>query len=83
MMATTRPPEVLPPHIVVAGGVRVKLRKKSQLLGWSIERLARECGLHWTNVGQVGRGQCNIGYLNLLRIAKALGALMAQLVSDG
>ncbi len=66
---------------LLALGQRVRARRRA--LGWSMERLARECGMHWTYVGEVERGQCNLGYLNLVRLADALGVSVAQLVSDG
>ncbi len=65
---------------LLALGQRVRARRRA--LGWSMERLARECGMHFTYVGQVERGQCNIGYVNLVRLADALGVPVARLVSD-
>jgi len=61
-------------------GQRVRARRHA--LGWSQEKLAEGCGLHWSYIGQVERGHRNIGYLNLVRLAKALDVSTALLVSD-
>ena len=49
--------------------------------GWSQERLAAECGLDRTYVSGVERGVRNIGLLNMLRIADALGVEVSRLVA--
>jgi transcriptional regulator with XRE-family HTH domain len=59
-------------------GERIRSRRLS--LGWSQEELADRCGLHRTYVGAVERGERNISFLNILRIAKALDADPAILV---
>jgi transcriptional regulator with XRE-family HTH domain len=59
-----------------------RVRERRHALGWSQERLADECGLHWSYIGQVERGQRNVGYLNLIRLAKALDAPVTRLVAD-
>jgi transcriptional regulator with XRE-family HTH domain len=59
-------------------GERIKARRKE--LGLSQEGLADRCGLHWTFVGQVERGQRNISLHNLLRLAAGLGIDAAELV---
>ncbi len=59
-----------------------RVRSKRQALGWSLERLAEESGLHWTYVGSVERGERNISLLNIVRLAAALGVNPAELV-DG
>lgn len=49
-----------------------RVRSLRQEHGWSQERLAVECGLHWTYVGQVERGRRNLTLHNILRLASAL-----------
>lgn len=65
---------------LVAFGARVRARRKE--LGMTQEKLADGCGLHWTYLGQIERGRRNIGLLNIIRIAAALGTTPAALV-DG
>lgn len=47
---------------------RLRLKKK-----WSQEQLAFEADLHRAYIGQIERGEKNIGLSNLQRIATALG----------
>ncbi|WP_170401492.1 helix-turn-helix domain-containing protein [Ruegeria arenilitoris] len=49
-----------------------KIREKRSVAGLSQEGLADACGLDRTYVGGVERGERNLGFVNLLRIAKAL-----------
>lgn len=62
-------------------GERVRARRHE--LGKSQERLAADCDVHWTFVGQVERGQRNLAFHNILKIASGLqidpGKLMAGL----
>ena len=53
-----------------AFGQRVRLRR--QQLGLSQEALADRCGVHWTFLGQVERGQRNLSLHNLLKLAHGL-----------
>ena len=66
--------------VLVAFGNRVRAHRHA--IGWSQERLHDECGIHWSYLGQVERGQRNVGVLNVHRIAMALGVSPAQLVDD-
>jgi transcriptional regulator with XRE-family HTH domain len=60
-------------------GKRVRTRR--QALGLSQEALADRCGVHWTFVGQVERGQRNISLHNLLKLADGLGVDPGELVT--
>ncbi|ELA4928382.1 helix-turn-helix transcriptional regulator [Vibrio vulnificus] len=51
-------------------GERVKNLRVER--GMSQERLAESSGLHRTYVGSLERGQRNVSYLNILKIAAAL-----------
>jgi transcriptional regulator with XRE-family HTH domain len=66
--------------VAVALGGRVRARRKA--LGWSIERLAERCMLHWTYVGSVERGERNVSLQNICRLAKALDVNVAELMDD-
>jgi transcriptional regulator with XRE-family HTH domain len=59
-------------------GERVRARRHE--LGWSQERLADACGLHWTFIGQVERGRRNITLHNILKVAQALEIDPGELV---
>ncbi len=54
---------------IVGANVR-KFRKQKK---WSQEQLAFETGMHRAYIGQIERGEKNIGVINLDRIARSLG----------
>ena len=57
-----------------------RMRSSRQERGWSQERLAEECGLHWTYVSSVERGERNVSLLNILKVADALSIDPAKLI---
>jgi len=60
-------------------GINIKnIRKKK---GWSQEQLAFEADLHRAYIGQIERGEKNIGLVNLEKIAKALSLPIERLVT--
>lgn len=59
-------------------GARVRARRA--LLGWSQERLGDVCDIHWSMIGQIERGQRNVGLHNILKLAAALEIDPAELV---
>ena len=67
---------VSPAHAALGDAVRAYRGK----LGISQEALADRCGLHRTYLSSVERGEANIGYTNLMRIAEALGVRVSELV---
>jgi transcriptional regulator with XRE-family HTH domain len=56
------------------------IRQARKRLGLSQEQLADRCGLHRTYVGDVERGARNLGLLNVIRIARAIGTLPGKLL---
>lgn len=60
-------------------GLAVREARMSK--GWSQERLAEMTGLHRNYVGGVERGERNVGFLNLTRLAEGLGMQASALVS--
>jgi transcriptional regulator with XRE-family HTH domain len=52
-------------------GARVRQRRKE--LGKSQEQLAAASDVHWSFLGQVERGQRNLTFHNILKVAEALG----------
>lgn len=49
-----------------------KIRQLRLTKGWTQEDLATKAGLHSTYIGGVERGERNIGFDNLLKLARAL-----------
>jgi transcriptional regulator with XRE-family HTH domain len=58
-----------PQHAALGLAIR-QLRRAS---GISQEAFAASCGLHRTYIGGIERGERNVSFANLLRIADALG----------
>jgi transcriptional regulator with XRE-family HTH domain len=61
-----------PPISPSAAEFGARVRKRRVELGYTQESLAASCELHWTYIGQVERGQCNITLHNILRVSRAL-----------
>lgn len=59
-----------------------RVRAERERLGVSQEELADRAGLHRTYVGGVERGERNVGLLNILRLARALGVSPSTLFKD-
>lgn len=58
------------------------VRKHREAAGLSQERLAELAGIHRTYIGDVERGERNIGLMNVYRIAVALNLTLAALCAD-
>jgi transcriptional regulator with XRE-family HTH domain len=59
-----------------------RVRAARQRAGLSQEALAHIAGLHRTYIGGVERGERNVGLLNVIQIAQALGVEAADLLRD-
>jgi transcriptional regulator with XRE-family HTH domain len=66
-------------HLDRLGGA---VRARRRALGLSQEELAERSGLHRNYIGGIERGERNVGYLNLLRLAEALGCQASRLVAE-
>ena len=58
------------------------VRKQRQRLGISQEELADMADLHRTYIGGIERGERNIGFLNLVKLVRALGIEPSELLRD-
>ena len=65
------------PELVAFGE---RLRSLRNDAGLTQEELAHAAGLHWTYVGQIERGERNLTYKNILRLARGLGVGAGRLV---
>ena len=65
---------------LVALGRRLSELRKER--GMTQEALADVAGLHWTYVGQIERGERNLTYRNVLKLARGLGVDPAELMPE-
>lgn len=70
--------QISPDHRALGRAVR-QLREAQHL---SQEQLAGRCGLHRTYVGGIERGERNVSFTNLLRLARALSVTPSRLLAD-
>lgn len=70
----------MPSQFLKLLGDRVRQRRIG--LGISQEAFANKCGVHWTYIGKVERGEQNVSMASLERIAKGLGVRVSQLVRE-
>jgi transcriptional regulator with XRE-family HTH domain len=61
-------------------GKQIKIKRN--LLGISQEKLAEYAGVHRTYMGAVERGEINIAFENLRKIATALKTTIGELTND-
>jgi transcriptional regulator with XRE-family HTH domain len=59
-----------------------RVRAERERLGVSQEELANRARIHRTYIGGVERGERNVGLLNILRLARALGVEPSELFKD-
>lgn len=58
------------------------MRKRREAADMSQERLADLAGIHRTYIGDVERGERNLGLVNIHRIATALNVTVGELTAD-
>jgi transcriptional regulator with XRE-family HTH domain len=64
-------------ELVAFGAQLCKLREAA---GLTQEALAQAAGLHWTYIGQIERGERNLTYKNVLKLARGLGLEPTELM---
>lgn len=65
------------PELKKFGEYILKLRKAKNI---SQEQLAELAGLHRNYIGGIERGERNVGLINIVRLAKALGVSPSELL---
>lgn len=65
------------PELVAFGRRLCELREAADM---TQEGLAHAAGLHWTYIGQIERGERNLTYRNVLKLARGLGIDPAELM---
>jgi transcriptional regulator with XRE-family HTH domain len=58
------------------------VRRRRQDLSWSQEALADYAGIDRSHMGKIERGERNVTFLNILRIAKAIKCKPSDLLVD-
>ena len=69
--------EGLPNLLLKALGQRIRVLRTEQ--GYSQEAFADKCGVHRTFMGTVERGESNLSFLNIHRVAATLGVTLSDL----
>jgi transcriptional regulator with XRE-family HTH domain len=59
-----------------------RIRAKRRALGMSQEGLAHEAGLDRSYVGRIERGEHNLTFVSLVKIARAMGCDVAALTGN-
>ena len=72
--------ERLPNQILKALGQRIRELRKDQ--GYSQEAFADKCGVHRTFMGTIERGESNLSFQNILKVAITLGISLSTLLQD-
>lgn len=59
-----------------------RVRELRQAQGFSQEAFADKCGVHRTFMGTVERGESNLSFQNIAKVAETLGVTLATLFAD-
>jgi transcriptional regulator with XRE-family HTH domain len=66
--------------LLLALGQRIRELRSAQ--GYSQESFADKCGVHRTFMGTVERGESNLSFHNIARVAETLGVSLSVLFKD-
>ncbi len=69
--------EVLPNLLLKALGQRIRALRTEQ--GYSQEAFADKCGVHRTFMGTIERGESNLSFQNIHKVAATLGVTLSDL----
>jgi transcriptional regulator with XRE-family HTH domain len=58
-----------------------RIRKLRLAAGYSQETFADQCGVHRTFMGTLERGESNVSFANLVKVAETLGITLSELVA--
>jgi transcriptional regulator with XRE-family HTH domain len=72
--------EGLPNLLLKALGQRIRALRTEQ--GYSQEGFADKCGVHRTFMGTIERGESNLSFQNMLKVATTLGISLSTLFQD-
>jgi transcriptional regulator with XRE-family HTH domain len=72
--------ERLPDLLLKALGQRIRQLRTEQ--GHSQEAFADKCGVHRTFMGTIERGESNLSFQNILKVAITLGVSLSVLFQD-
>jgi transcriptional regulator with XRE-family HTH domain len=59
-----------------------RIRELRTELGYSQEGFADECGVHRTFMGTIERGESNLSFENIAKVATTLGISLSKLFTD-
>lgn len=72
--------EGVPNLLLKALGQRIRALRTEQ--GYSQEAFADKCGVHRTFMGTIERGESNLSFQNIHKVAKTLGVTLSNLFLD-
>ena len=67
-------------RLLLALGQRIRELRLAQ--GYSQESFAEKCGVHRTFMGTIERGESNLSFQNVVKVAETLGVSLSVLFTD-
>ncbi|MDZ4320496.1 MAG: helix-turn-helix transcriptional regulator [Phenylobacterium sp.] len=69
-------------HARALGKLGDAIRARRQSIEMSQEALADAAGINRTHMGEVERGKRNISFMGVVKIARAMGAKVSDIIAD-